>query len=224
MRALELVTRYLRDVIQTQGSVRLALPGGRSAINLMQGLVAVDIDWRSITVTLVDERAVPLTDSGSNAALVHQTLLEQLAVKPRFEPLFIDATAAAAATRLNALHQPLDVVVLGMGEDGHFASLFPSETPVPGLTDGLDGFVSTPPVGSPEVERISMSLNQILSATLVILLVSSDDKRARVTAGLNGLNPQNPISYLLASDRPIYVSWPDDSMHVVQKGVMHDAI
>ena len=68
-----------------------------------------------------------------------------------------------------------------------------------------------------------MTLSQILSAELVILLVSSDAKKEKVMDGLESTNPLNPVSYLLASDHPILIAWPDGSMVTVQNGVMHES-
>ena len=155
-------------------------PGGRSAVELMSELSHASIDWSLVCVTLVDERAVDESSDASNASLVKTTLCQNRAETATFEPLFVGDNAEQSAEYLNQQNCPLDIAVLGMGDDGHFASLFPSETAVPGLADGQRGFVATSAIGCPSVPRISMTLNQIMSARLVVLLVSSDAKKDKI--------------------------------------------
>jgi 6-phosphogluconolactonase len=217
------ITQALSDTVARQGFVRIAFPGGRSAVELMAELSNASIDWQSVCVTLVDERAVNESSDASNAALVKSTLCVNQAEQSTFEPLFVGDNAEQSVEYLNQQDFTLDIAVLGMGEDGHFASLFPSETAVPGLDDERLGFVATSAVGSPSVPRISMTLNQIMSAQLVVLLVSSDAKKDKVVDGLGAVNPMNPVSYLLALDDSILVVWPNGAMAKVQNGVIHES-
>lgn len=221
MRIAQVITQALSDTLAHNGHGRIAFPGGRSAVELMSELSHASIDWSLVCVTLVDERAVDESSDASNASLVKTTLCQNRAETATFEPLFVGDNAEQSAEYLNQQNCPLDIAVLGMGDDGHFASLFPSETAVPGLADGQRGFVATSAIGSPSVPRISMTLNQIMSARLVVLLVSSVAKKDKVTDGLAAVNPMNPVSYLLASDHPILVVWPDGEVVRVQNGVVH---
>jgi 6-phosphogluconolactonase len=223
MSVAQIITQALSETIDRKGSARIAFPGGRSAVDLMSELSNASIDWSSVNVTLVDERAVDESSDASNAALVKSTLCQNRAEKAIFEPMFLADDAEKSADLLNQHNVSLDIAVLGMGDDGHFASLFPSEIAVSGLDDGFIGFVATAAIGSPSVPRISMTLSQILSAELVILLVSSDAKKEKVMDGLESTNPLNPVSYLLASDHPILIAWPDGSMVTVQNGVIHES-
>ncbi|NBS12823.1 MAG: 6-phosphogluconolactonase [Gammaproteobacteria bacterium] len=220
MSVVRIITRTLAGLLSTRGVARIALPGGRSAIQLMTELSQAEIDWSSVNVTLVDERAVDMSSSASNARLVLETLCVNRAATVKFEPLFVAHTALASADLLNQADSPLDIVVLGMGEDGHFASLFPNQNPVAGLDDTFDGFVATDSVGSPMVPRISMTLTRILSAQLVILLVSSEEKKDRVMTGLQRLDPMNPVSYLLQANHPLWVEWPDGTANLMQQGAV----
>jgi 6-phosphogluconolactonase len=217
------ITQALSDTVARQGFVRIAFPGGRSAVELMSELSNASVDWQSVCVTLVDERAVNESSDASNAALVKSTLCVNQAERSTFEPLFVGDNAEQSAEYLNQEDCPLDIAVLGMGDDGHFASLFPSETAVPGLDDGRLGFVATRAVGSPSVPRISMTLNQITSAQLVVLLVSSDAKKDKVMQGLDAVDSMNPVSYLLASDHPILVVWPDGDMVTLRNGDLYES-
>ena len=223
MSLTQAITRMLSQTIARKGVARIAFPGGRSAIDLMSELSNASIDWSSVRVTLVDERAIDESSDASNARLVKSKLCVNLASDATFEPMLIGDDAASSADQLNRRECPLDIVILGMGDDGHFASLFPSEKAVPGLDDGKAGFVATSAIGSPAVPRISMTLNHILSAQLVVLLVSSEAKEAKVMAGLRSIDAMNPISYLLGSDDPIIVEWPDRTLTTIQRGAIHES-
>ncbi|MEC8307808.1 MAG: 6-phosphogluconolactonase [Pseudomonadota bacterium] len=215
-----LIINALKKGILDNGSVRIAFPGGRSAVSLMEELSHSELDWSAVHVTLVDERAVDHSHEASNARLVRSTLCINHAYSALFEPLFVGKDAETSAQLLNQAELLIDIAVLGMGEDGHFASLFPNKSPVQGLADLTDGFVATGPIGSPSVPRISMTLQRILSAPLVVLLVSSDAKQEKVMAGLKAVDPLNPVSYLLASDHLLSVVWPDQSVTTLRKGVV----
>ena len=133
MTALHHISEHIQLLLRQQSTVRLAFPGGRSALTLMDGLSNTAFDWASVQVTLVDERAVAATHEASNARLVCQTLLKNQACAATFEPLFDEDSVESSLQTLNAQRRPLYIVVLGMGDDGHFASLFPADEPVPGL-------------------------------------------------------------------------------------------
>ena len=223
MRIAQVITQALSDTIAQNGHGRIAFPGGRSAVELMSELSHASIDWSSVCVTLVDERAVDESSDASNAALVKTMLCQNRAETATFEPMFVADDAERSADQLNQQDSPLDIAVLGMGDDGHFASLFPNEIAVPGLADGRLGFVATSAIGSPSVPRISMTLSQILSAQLVVLLVSSDAKKDKVIDGLGSIDSMNPVSYLLASDHPILVVWPDGEMVTLHNGDVHES-
>jgi len=223
MSLTQAITRRLSETIARKGIVRIAFPGGRSAIDLMSELSNASIDWSSVRVTLVDEREVDESSDASNARLVKSKLCVNRASYATFEPMLIGDDAESSADQLNQRECPLDIAILGMGDDGHFASLFPSETAVPGLDDGQVGFVATSASGEPAVPRISMTLKHILSAQLVVLLVSSEAKKAKVMAGLRLIDAMNPISYLLASDDPIIVEWPDRTLTMIKQGAIHES-
>lgn len=128
--------------IQAQGSVCLAVSGGRSPIPLFAALRARPLRWEAVSITLVDERAVPPDHPDSNARLVREHLLRDAAAAARFFPLVLSPHVhggsidvdACIATANDPFQQP-DVALLGMGDDGHTASLFPD---APELALGID--------------------------------------------------------------------------------------
>lgn len=126
------IANTLTHVIEVQGSACLAVSGGRSPIALFAALRVLPLRWADVSITLVDERAVPPEHADSNARLVREHLLQDAAAAARFFPLVLSPHVhgesvdvdACVATANDPFQQP-DVVILGMGDDGHTASLFP---------------------------------------------------------------------------------------------------
>ncbi len=136
----EQVVLALRNGLALRDAASLAVPGGRTPQPLFHALRDAELDWSRVGITLTDERWVPEDHAASNAALVRRELLAGKAAPARFFPLY-NATASAGEAvgavwgSLASLPRPFDAVVLGMGDDGHFASLFPRD---PGLAAALD--------------------------------------------------------------------------------------
>lgn len=134
------VAKRLTQAVGARGSALLAVSGGKSPVRLFQLLSQTELPWQAVTVTLVDERWVDADHADSNARLVREHLLVGEAAAARFLPLKnAAATPEEGVAECNAalakLPLPFDVVVLGMGDDGHTASFFPQ---APGLAAALD--------------------------------------------------------------------------------------
>ena len=130
----EQVHGLLSLALQQQGRAVLAVSGGQSPIGLFQHLRGFDLPWQQVTVTLVDDRQVAPDHPDSNARLVREHLLQDRAAVARFVPLVESPLPLtvdhwlANAERASELLQDIgaaDVAILGMGSDGHFASIFP---------------------------------------------------------------------------------------------------
>lgn len=184
--------------------------GGASPGPVYDLLSTLPIPWEQVSVTLSDERWVPPTAPESNERQLRERLMVGEAAAARFVPLWSDAPSAedAAEAAEIAVEElfPADVVLLGMGEDGHIASLFPGS---PVLEDGLDPFggslVIAVPAGepAPTMERISLTLYALRQAFLTLVLVRGEAKR-RILEDRDDL----PIHALFrATDMPVRVLW-----------------
>jgi 6-phosphogluconolactonase len=179
---VDVVTRQLQKSLGHEQRASLVVPGGRTPVPFLEKLSLQPLAWDRVFVSLTDERWVSPRDPASNERLLRDYLLRNEAAKAHVVGLKgfgTDATAGAtkAWQRLEVMPRPFDVVVLGMGDDGHFASLFPDD---PASARGLDP--SQPPgciaVRAPvePVQRVSLNLSALLQARLLILLVTGDRK------------------------------------------------
>jgi len=129
MKLADEMAAALRTQLAVQERVSIAVPGGTTPGPIFDALSAVDLDWARVTILLTDERYVPEDSPRSNAGLIRGRFLQGKAAAARFIPFFqpgADAAEAAAALSAGLEDQlPLSLVVLGMGEDMHTASLFP---------------------------------------------------------------------------------------------------
>ena len=183
------VAQRLRTAMDENGQATLVVSGGRSPVAFFQRLARQPLDWSRVVVSLADERWVPVEHADSNAGLLKQYLLKGPAAKAQFLSLYSAAAnveqAAEQADRLLAELPPIDVLVLGMGDDGHTASLFPDS---PNLTEALqaDGSRRCWPMLAPSVprQRLTMSRALLASAKHKILSISGQSKLTTLNAAL----------------------------------------
>lgn len=204
----QMVAQNLRDVLAKQERATLAVSGGKSPIAFFQALNQCELDWSHVNVTLVDERIVPTHHADSNTQLVRKYLLQNQAKTANFLPMIDDNategslkdTQAVVQFALKHFRQP-DVLILGMGGDGHTASIFPQ---APQFADAIrqdypELLLHTTPVTAPH-ERISMTLAAIERTPFVYLAIAGDEKLAVYRQAEPEKNPKFPISYILNSD------------------------
>lgn len=174
------VASRLQHAFQADGMMRLAVSGGTTTAPFMRALSQQDLDWEALRITLTDERQVPLSHERSNALLLEQNFL-QYVQGAQFIPLFHEGQAQGGIQQVNADLRadglPLDSCVLGMGTDGHFASLFPGAEQ---LEEGLDTHNPAAALivrgqDLPE-PRVSLSLSALLSASELHLLICGAEK------------------------------------------------
>lgn len=187
--------------VKKYGKASLALSGGSSPKPFLEKLALYRLPWENIYVTLVDERFVTPEEEGSNEKFIREFFLEHCAGAVQFLPLYRDPDIQK---NINILNQNMimndlhySVVVLGMGEDGHTASLFPnSDNLDEGLFDPVNMYsVQTAPV-EPKT-RISMNLCAIGEARKIFIPINGESKKKTLEKAMQGINKELPISFVL---------------------------
>ena len=183
------VAEDLEDAIAERGEASVAVPGGTTPGEFLSALGGKTLDWRRITVMLTDERWVPPDHPRSNAGLVSRTLGRKSA-RYRWYSLWMegiapDDAAAALDAGSTGVAWPLDVLVMGMGEDGHVASLFPGDET--GFAPRARRFVAvTGPGAEP---RVSLSARSLVRARNAYLLLRGAAKLATLSKALGSSLP-----------------------------------
>lgn len=176
------IVKDLRQAIDKKGHASIAVSGGKTPIPLFKLLSQQDLDWHNVFITLVDDRWVDDTDDASNEKLVLTYLLQNKAKFANFVGLKNSCDnpfdgAEITDKILNKIPMPLDVLILGMGEDGHTASLFPGAA---NLRAGLDmksgrKVVGMTPLTAP-LDRITLTLPTILDSQNIYLHLVGESK------------------------------------------------
>ena len=210
------IAAALTEAVDARGSASLVASGGSTPAPLYRALADTGTDWGRVTVTLADERWVDPDSDASNEALLRGTLLTGAA---RFIPLkTAAATAAEGAAEANAAQKaiplPYDVTILGMGGDGHTASLFPQAD---GLAEALRAdqprrlMALTPKElpGHAPFARMTMTLRALLASRRIVVMISGAEKRAVFEQALAGSDVFDmPIRAILdQTGTPVDVHW-----------------
>jgi 6-phosphogluconolactonase len=199
------IAAQLTEALSLRSRAGLVATGGRSPGAVYDRLAAGGPDWSRVIVTLSDERCVAPDDPASNQKLVRERLLQGPGRRAHLLPLWPEPEAAALAALT-----PFDAVMLGMGEDGHIASLIPGD---PGLEDALTTTEATrlapAGLGKPPVARITLTLKALLNARAIFLLIAGETKRGVVQRALAG--EDLPVGRLASQSKtPIRIFWTPD--------------
>ncbi|WP_455272684.1 6-phosphogluconolactonase [Rhizobium herbae] len=211
----EAVAAALSAAVADRGEACIAVSGGSTPKAFFKALSSKTIDWPKVIVTLVDERFVAPDSDRSNEKLVRDNLLINAATTARLEPLYYPAAtaeeAAAAATKQTAgIGCPFDVVILGMGGDGHTASFFPGGSR---LAEALDpatprGVMTMEADGAGE-PRLTFTFSSLQDARLLVLHIEGAAKKdVLAKAEAPGDEAEMPIRTILRrAAAPLQIYW-----------------
>lgn len=207
------VAGQLREAIGRNGNASLAVSGGQTPGAFFDALSRQPLDWARVVVTLVDERFVDEASPRSNARLVRERLLRNEAAAARFVPLFRDDASVEAAAfhadgEVYALVRRLDVVVLGMGTDGHVASYFPDAENYEKLFLACDAVMAVKAKSAGEA-RLTVSPRLLANAANIHLHFEGAEKKALFDAAMAETGPRRlPVATVIGlAKSPVQVHW-----------------
>ncbi len=207
------VGQHLQRAIDVRGYASLVVSGGSTPKPFLQALSGVELPWQKVTVTLADERWVAIEHPDSNESFVHQHLLHGPASAAKFVSLKSDARTPEAGwaeieQRIGSIVRPFDVVILGMGGDGHTASLFPDTE---GLQEALTIGCSklTWPMNPPTVPqaRMSLTLDALLQSDLLVLHITGAEKKHVFEQALSTSPTVFPVAAVIQASDKLAVYW-----------------
>lgn len=207
------IVACLATAIDARGAATLVVSGGRTPVGSFEALSWHGIDWSRVTITLADERWIGADHDDSNERLVRAHLLRNQAASAHFVPLKNAATTpeegvAACNAALTRLRRPFDVVVLGMGDDGHTASLFPDATEISAALESQSLCVAVRPTRAPH-GRMSLTPRALLDSRAIKVQIDGAGKRRVIELAMSdGPVAELPIRVALAQRAvPVDVLW-----------------
>lgn len=211
--AAKRITDALRRRLDAQASASLVVSGGTTPAQCFADLSTQDIDWQRVGVLASDDRWVPADHDDSNEKLIRETLLTGKAAAADFMPYYapnlsIDARCEELNRDIRFAPFPFACSLLGMGADGHFASLFPDAA---NLAAGLDlesaNFCLPVETTASPHSRVSLTLAALSRSDEIVLLFFGKDKWDVYEAAKSS-NDQYPVSRLLLQKRaPVHTFW-----------------
>ena len=192
----QIIFDKLEQDLEKKDNVSLIVSGGSSPIQIFKDLSGMETKWGKINISLVDDRVVDKNHNDSNEKLVNDLLIIDKAKDANF------ISICNQSDKLANLNRPFNVMLLGMGEDGHFASLFPKLIHTnPEYFDkaAKPEIFFTEPMGNPCHKRVSMNLSMILQSEIIFLLVSSQKKMEVFNRAKN--DKSLPLYFLLNQDK-----------------------
>ncbi|MDD2357389.1 MAG: 6-phosphogluconolactonase [Thiovulaceae bacterium] len=191
--ALKLALAIAEDLsctIKEKGSATLLVSGGITPLKLFSALSFIELEWEHVRIGLCDERWISPSHNESNEKLIRETLLQNYALKATFVGMYIkgcDAVNAEAecSQKIRSSLYPFDVIVLGMGNDAHTASLFPNNTSLSEAYTTDEICIAMEPTTAPHT-RMSLTLKAILSSSRIYLHFQGDSKLKVYNEAMSG--------------------------------------
>ncbi|GAA4219886.1 6-phosphogluconolactonase [Sphingomonas endophytica] len=206
----------IESAIDARGSAVIALAGGKTPLPAYEKLAKAKLDWKRVTIIPGDERIVPLGDALSNVTALGKIFIPKGARVMPIVPKATDdykAAGRSADALMQDLHWPLDLCLLGVGGDGHTASIFPG----PDYDEALNGPKERRAIGvmpdplPPEapVARVSLTRQGIVTARALMIAVTGDAKRKVIEDAIKeGAGSPYPIGRVLAdAELPVDIHW-----------------
>ena len=208
------IAKNLKDAILEKGSASLVVSGGSTPKKLFKALSKIDLSWENVRIGLCDERWVTPHHNDSNEKLVRENLMVNYAARAAFVGMFIDSlevdqAETACSEKIKSSLWPFDVVVLGMGDDAHTASLFPHNPKLKEAYESNDLCIAIEPTTAPHL-RMSLTLSAILSAQHLYLHFQGAKKIALYHEALSGKDtakmPIRAILHQLTKEVEVYTA------------------
>jgi 6-phosphogluconolactonase len=214
------IVKALGEAIAARGQASLIVPGGSTPAAFFGVLSRRVLAWDKVTISMTDERWVPPDSDRSNEHLLRKRLLVGRAAAARFVALKIDEPTAclaqvAVSEQVGAIARPFDLILAGMGDDGHTASLIPGSEELEEALDPENPYFAwniTPPRETGLDERITLTSRALLDARAIALLMRGASKRRTLEKAQSGDDvSEMPVRVLLNQDKvPVEIFWSKD--------------
>jgi 6-phosphogluconolactonase len=207
----EEIVSLLTDLLNSGETPHLLLSGGSTPINLYETLSAKNIDWEKIKIYLIDERFVTGSSPFSNEKMIREKLIKNFAAHADFKGMVYDETDYVSNLKtLEKKYEGINfsnaIILLGMGNDGHFASLFPNDfNSANGLKDDSTDLLNTNAPAEP-IHRITFSGPAVCKAKHVLLMITGDSKLKVLK---ESEHMKLPIAYLLKKKQDMKIFYAE---------------
>ena len=191
-----LIESAARAAIGERGGFSMAIPGGSAALTLLPALVGTAIDWGRVSVFWVDERMVPPTDPDSNSRVAKEVWLDRL---PK-APANVHRMTGEPEDYAKRLPARLDLALLGVGPDGHVASLFPGHRLLKTWDRDVAVLDDAP---KPPARRMTLTLRTITATRRIVVFAAGPEKSAAIADALKNEDSELPLALITLGDAPV---------------------
>ena len=194
------ISEQIQNAIYSKGAASIAVCAGRSPLGIFKKISNSDLNWKAVTVTLIDDRLVHENHPDSNQTTLRNHLFKNAALKANFVSL------QSFRKDYSLLSLPFDLVIVAPGDDGHIASLFPSMINSALIIERRAFDLKAKPEiievlaqGKPKLPRLSMNLSMLIQTKRLFLFISNKSK-ARIMHDAES-NSALPLHYLMKQDQ-----------------------